>query len=263
MSSPTKLNNNEALEDAASIQASTLEILERLQLDLAETELVAFETQKQLSDQGEQAKRILQETGRVQSGVEKSNQLFNKLGRLGLRFRTETKARNDIQKIYRPKNTSTTESQQGNRRSATDSRSESRVEPKQRSIKSSGKKRITEEVPHRHKTLLEEMGDIEGNEHRDELQSLADTDKVIDSHLDQIDSQLDGLINISRSVQDRTEIQSKQLEEIGRCMDEIDHEQKVVNHRARRFMDGKLRKKCKVQDTILSSGRKMMLKQDI
>ena len=264
------MNNHETLEHAAAIQTSTLEALERMQLDLAETELVASETHKQLIDQHDQGERILHETGRLKAGLDKSNKLFNKLGRFGLRFRTETKARNEVKKLYSGAegNETNNPGKQGSHHKtgaglssyeAKDDKPESR----QRSTKSRGKNSSKEATPHCPKTMLEEMGDIERNEHRDELQIIADTDEEINRHLDQIDSQLDGIMNAARVVHDQVHTQTSRLDEIGQRMDEADNEQKVVNHRVRRFMDGKLRNQYTVQDTILSAGRKMALKPGI
>ena len=252
------MNNQETLEHAASIQSSTLEALERMELALAETELVALETHTQLRDQQDQTNRILNETDRLQAGLDKSNKLFNKLGRIGLRFRTETKARNEVKKLY-SSSTPTDGSATKERKQGIHESNDEKPESRQRSTKSRDKNGSKEAAPHRPKTMLKEMGDIEKNEHRDELQNIADTDEVINRHLDQIDSQLDGIMNMSRTVHNQMHTQTNRLDEIAQRMDEADNDQKVVNHRVRRFMDGKLRKKYTVQDTILSAGRKVGL----
>jgi len=261
-----KLDDHEALEDAAAMQAATLEALERMQLDLAGTELVGHEVQEHLRNQQEQTLRIQQEADRLQSGLGKSNQLFNKLGRLGLRFRTEKKARNEVKKVYNldcnptakaRKKDSTKNTAEAGSKSAKDESKHSMKRPKNlRRTKKSSK----QETQHNPKSLLQEMGDIQKNEHRDQLQSLADTDQEIDRHLEQIDSQLDSILTMSRSVHDQVQTQSRHVEEIHRQIDDVDREQKVVNHRARRFLDGKLRKQYDVQDTIRSTGRKIVMK---
>lgn len=259
-----KLDDHGALEDAAEMQAATLEALERMQLDLAGTELVGNEVQEQLRNQQEQTARIQQETHRLEAGIDKTNQLFNKLGRLGLRFRTEKKARNEVRNVFKLDSTPTAKAKRGGTKPVEAGSESSKDESKQSKKRSQNlrrtKKSSKQETPHSPKSLLQEMGDIEQNEHREKLQTLAETDEEIDRHLEQIDSQLDGLITMSRTVNDQIQTQSKHVEEIHQQMDKVDHEQKVVNHRTRRFLDGKLRKQYDVQDTIQTVGRKIMMK---
>jgi len=255
------IDSQEVLVETTEVQASTLEALERIQVNLTEAQLVGCETQPRLEEQREQIAHIQQDAVRVQSGLKKSNQLFNKLGLIGFRFRTERAARKEIQKTKTKSRHDAAREDYSKPTTEADSKTNEEVkQPKQRASKKiKGKKSSKIAEPHCKplKSLLEEIGDIEGNEHRDQLQHIADTDQEINQHLKCIDSQLDDLLDLSRSMKDQVRAQTHCVGGIQEQMDQTCHEQKVVNHRTRRFLDGKLRNTYNIQDTILSAGRDM------
>jgi len=252
------IDSQEVLVETTEVQASTLEALERIQVNLTEAQLVGCETQPRLEEQREQIAHIQQDADRVQSGLKKSNQLFNKLGLIGFRFRTESAARKEIQKMKKHHDAAREHSS----KPTTEADSKTKEEVKQSKQRASKKIKGKESSkiaapPHCQKSLLEEIGDIEGNEHRDQLQQIADTDQEINQHLKRIDTQLDDLLDMSRSMKEQVRAQTQRVGEIQEQMDQTCHEQKVVNHRTRRFLDGKLRNTYNIQDTILSAGRNM------
>lgn len=255
-------SNQEVLQDAAAIQSSTLEALERMQVNLMEAEQLGLETNEELRNQRDQTRRIEKDADRLESGLQKSNQLFNRLGRLGLRFRTERAARKEVKKVYEPQ-------EQAKSKRAAKELGESQVESEKqdatkkftlrsnilRSITNSNKPPSRSSSP---RGLLDGINLDDHPEHKEELRDLASTDAEIDRHLDNIDNQLDNLIGMSKSVHEEVQTQSRALGRLHEKTDQIGNEQKVVNHRTRRFLDGRLRKRYDIQDTILSAGRKVL-----
>jgi len=260
-------SNQETLQDAAAIQSSTLEALERMQLNLMEAEQLGLETNEELVKQREQTRRIEQDADRLESGLQKSNQLFNRLGRLGLRFRTERAARKEVKKVY-----DDPQEQAKSKRAAKElgeshhsqAESEKRDATKKFTLRSNILRSKTNSKPSASSRSSSPRGLLDGinlddhPEHKEELRDLASTDAEIDRHLDLIDNQLDNLIGLSKSVHEEVQTQTRALDRLHEKTDQIDNEQKVVNHRTRRFLDGRLRKQYDIQDTILSAGRKVL-----
>jgi hypothetical protein len=252
MSTTKKITNNEeAFRDAAAMQTLTLKALERTWAQLAESIEVGLATNGKLTEQQEQTCRIQNDANRLAAGLQKSNQLLNKLGRWGLRFGTERRARSEAKR----KMTSTSKTKRETI-NIVDSKSE-KQNPKSRRQNNSNTPSAPSAISP--KRLLE-GADIENNEHKKELEDLASTDDEINRHLNEIDLQVDNLLTVARSIRDQVATQSEDVERLTDHIEQSNDKQLVVNRRTRQFLDGKLRKQYTVQDTILSPGRMVAIK---
>lgn len=264
-------NNQRALQDAATIQQDTLEALSRIQIQAAETELTGMTTLAELQQHREQMDRILQDGDRLHDQLDTTQQLQNKFGRWAwkrtdLAARKELEAAKSLQKKKEKKQkkrdsriaeaagiatATTSESSSPTKSLKTSSSVKSPLKKKKNRKKNKkwkNKRQVEDESSESYsndddKGLLYGMNDATAtdNAYGKEIQNLADTDAVIDTEIDNINSQLDTLLELSKTVNLESKRQDCTLEEITKQMEDANDKQAIANSRARRFLTGNKR----------------------
>lgn len=79
-------NDNQALDEAARLQADTKAALQRMQQQAAESQVVAVTTLEELQEQRHTLDHVGKQTNRLQSGLEKTKELQDRLSRWTLTF---------------------------------------------------------------------------------------------------------------------------------------------------------------------------------
>jgi archaellum component FlaC len=92
--------------------------------------------------------------------------------------------------------------------------------------------------------------DAKGHENEAELQELADTDRIIDSELEKVASQIGGLLDMSRTMRSELKTQNAAMDEVEATVAKADYKTKVVNERGRRFLTGKPRQELDKSRTL-------------
>eukprot|EP00549_Striatella_unipunctata_P025401 CAMPEP_0118718824 /NCGR_PEP_ID=MMETSP0800-20121206/29033_1 /TAXON_ID=210618 ORGANISM="Striatella unipunctata, Strain CCMP2910" /NCGR_SAMPLE_ID=MMETSP0800 /ASSEMBLY_ACC=CAM_ASM_000638 /LENGTH=259 /DNA_ID=CAMNT_0006625923 /DNA_START=77 /DNA_END=856 /DNA_ORIENTATION=- len=249
-------DNKKALEDAAMIQAATMRKLDEINLSLMETEQVGAETLIQLQTQREQTGRIQQDADRLKANLKKSNQLFNRLGLVSLRLRTGQKARREVKQQL----TGSSTAPKYNKKHTT------AITNKRNSMITRQKEGFFEQKEHlskrgsfhQHNNNNDDDYSCVPEDCRDEFRKVVETDdQVVEAQLlHGIELQLDALLDVSRMAQQEANRNSNDLSRIGAQLEQDRYHQDVVNSRVRRFMDGRLRSKHKIRDTLLSPSRR-------
>ena len=263
-SNPDSLLNNssQACQQAAEIQQETLEAVQRIQLRAAETEAVGITSLAELQAHREKVETILSAGDRLHEQLDTAETLQNRFGRWNLQFnrraakrdtKQELKAleKKELAKEERSLRISMASSDAINKNgSLTSSASSSlsstptstpvRVKHTSSLVKSRPKKKqpVGDSGP---KGLLYGL-DPTGHENEQELRELAGTDQIIDKELDKVSSQLDGLLNMTKTMKTEIATQDVAMEEVSKTLVKADYKAKVVNDRGRRFLTGKPRR---------------------
>lgn len=246
----TKEDNKKVLADAAKIQNQTLEALARMKQKTALAESVGSTTVTKMQENRETMGNVIEAEDRLNDQLEKTERLQNSLSRWALSFNNKRSASREV-------------NQQARRKKQVDERA-SKIralvdiqetpdksndsKKKQRSLLSLKKKKTAPSKPTlsdwQQGSSLWSSVSVKGqnNEYEKELNTLAETDAVIDQHIDDLALQLDKLVEHSMNIQEENRKQKGLHSEMNRRVQEADQGQSVANSRARRFMTGKLRK---------------------
>jgi archaellum component FlaC len=263
MAMETGSNNSRALQQAAAIQQETRRALQRIQEQTAETESIGITTLEELQLHREKLDSILKEGDRLHSHLDKAERLQNRFGRWTLNFNNRRVAVRDTRKsLERQAAKTKAEAERSLRISASSlsmgstsasssngssislgSSSPLRVKHtsslvKSRPKKNRGQPSTCDNGP---KDLLYGIH-AKGHENEDELRELADADRVIDNELEKVSSQIEGLLDMSRTMSYELKTQSAALDEVEGSLAKADYKTRVVNERGRRFLTGKPRR---------------------
>jgi len=250
-------NNKAAIEDAAAIQHETLEAIERMRQQASEAETIGVTTLAELQEQRRQLDRVMEENERVAAGLDKTTQLQDKMSRWALNFNRGA-AKRDVQ---------IAEEAERQRKELYEERMQKRLSDNSSPTPPSSSSTVdtvesTESGPvitkhgqsafviKRKKNKNANAAKAKGltygldkkgldDETGKDLDRLADTDAVIDDHLEELGDQLDGLLDLTKCMNAEVKVQNRQLNEVDSQVDRNNQKQKIVNGRARRFLDGK------------------------
>eukprot|EP00545_Synedropsis_sp_CCMP1620_P007857 CAMPEP_0119022584 /NCGR_PEP_ID=MMETSP1176-20130426/28319_1 /TAXON_ID=265551 /ORGANISM="Synedropsis recta cf, Strain CCMP1620" /LENGTH=228 /DNA_ID=CAMNT_0006977479 /DNA_START=195 /DNA_END=881 /DNA_ORIENTATION=- len=216
---------SKALGETADIQQETIEALRRIQEHAEDTEEMGALTLEDLKHQKYAMNNIVNETDRIDRGLDETRRLQNKLGRWTLTF-GKGRAGNSRKSGYLPK----------------------RETPPKREKKPPKHIKLTKKdaVPKHFKenkepdvmfgaTALKES-------HADECNIIEENDQEIDSMLDETADILGRLEFMSSNINNEVRTQKEALGEVERNVERANDKQDVANSRARNFLTGKWRK---------------------
>lgn len=248
--------NKRALQNAATIQQDTLDALSRIQIQASETEMAGITTLAELHQHREQMDRILNEEDRLHDQLNTTQKLQNRFGRWAWR-RSDRAARKELEVAKSLQKAKEDGKKERDARIAVAAAEATTTTSPKSSAKSSLKKKRKNKKRKNKRQVEDESSELYGNDDKgllygmdatandntygNELQNLADTDAVIDTEIDNINSQLDTLLELSKTVNSETKRQDCTLNEITKQMDDANDKQAVANSRARRFLTGKKR----------------------
>lgn len=250
-------NNKEACEDAAAIQEDTLEALERIRMQAAETESLGVTTLEELHEQRRQMDRIMEDGDRVKDQLKTTEQLQNKMSRWALNFNKkaakkevkEAALANKLKAEVRAERDTNVAS--SGTLGTVESTGSASVVPKHKSayVVKRKKKNNKNVQPATNKGVAYGVTNVD-EETNEDLNRLAETDAVIDRHLSGVGAQLDGLLELTKEMNTEIKAHDRKLDDVSKQVEEVNVKQKVVNSRARRFLTGKKREDADKQFTL-------------
>jgi hypothetical protein len=262
-------NDDEALEEASRLQQSTLAALRRIQSTAVETEESGVHSLAALKGQKDQFSRVFAAADRVDTGLQKTEQLQNKLSMWSLRFNKRgaknevDQQRNDARKLAQQhaklaQKRLQEKRQDGDWSVGDDSNASSiksqtkttKVIPimKKKSPKSS---MAFDDAFAMKKDLLYGVDTtIAGGKYQAKLEELNEVDQEIDAALDVVATQVDTILTMGKEMRSEIRAQHGSIDVLSDRMERSQYKQDIINKRTTRFLDGKVRKKHNMVDTF-------------
>lgn len=289
--------NEQALEDAAEIQQATLATIRRIQNTAAETQESGIRSLVELKEQRDQFVRVFEAADRLDTGLQKTEQLQNRLGLWSLRS-TKTSAKKEVdqqraearklaqehaalaQQRLKEKqqrnnnnndqnhsNISSTNSAEGD--DSTTSSSKQNDKPKAYFKKRNKKHLKVTTVDDSSsfavkKDLLygvDTTSAAGGGEYQEQLEHLNEVDHEIDAALAVVATQVDTILAMGCEIKNEIDSQHTQMEGLSDRVERSQYQQDIINKRTTKFLDGKLRQQHQMVDTLspLSVASKTLL----
>ena len=256
-----KTNNQYVLEDAALTQAQTKESVQRMQRQLAETDVIGSMTLADLEDKGTRVNNISREADRLNAILDNTKRLQDRFAGWSLTFGTRRQARKlaraerdeerHVQAMERDGIGGKSSRCVKNSRVASDATNDQdpwfREDPIGKTKKNEEQSKRNElfganaesekarsKPDPEHTTSQAEGAPLSQNE-QDFLESIESVDNDIDSELDVVSKQVERLMKMATSMGEETEQQNQTLTNVTDDMDKANHKQRVINHRAHLF----------------------------
>jgi uncharacterized protein YdcH (DUF465 family) len=264
-------NDDEALEEASRLQQSTLAALRRIQSTAVETEESGVQSLAALKEQKDQFSRVFEAADRVDTGLQKTEQLQNKLSMWSLRFNKRgaknevDRQRNDARKLAQQHAKLAQKRLQEKRQDGDWSVGD---DSNASSIKSQTKTMTTNAIPIKKKRspksslafddafamkkdlLYGVDTTIAGGKYQAKLEELNEVDHEIDAALDVVATQVDTILTMGKEMRCEIRAQHGSINVLSDRMERSQYKQDIVNKRTTRFLDGKVRKKHNMVDTF-------------
>jgi hypothetical protein len=267
-------DDDAALNEAARLQQSTLAVLRRIQSTNAETQESGIQSLEALKEQREQFGRVFAAADRVDTGLQKTEKLQNKLGLLSLRFGTKRSAKKDVdshrnearklaqqhaklaEKRLKEKRQDTGDddasSNASSKKSNADEKANKAMAKKQK--KKNTKKALASFADGfaLKKDLLYgvDLTNVTNDLHREKLQQLNETDQEIDTALDEVSTQVETILSMGKEMRREVIAQDDSIDVLTDRVERSQYKQEIVNKRTTKFLDGRVRKQHAIVDTF-------------
>ena len=238
-------SNAAAIQEAREVQDQTRAALERIRQQTAQTEDLGESTMQGLRENRMQMEKIEVEAQSVESKLNQTARMQDRLDRWGLRWggrRNKREARAEAEE-----------------QTARERKLEKLNREYGASIKGEGALRATEEnkvnntrlqksklvvkrPPKKNPVVDSALGETDKTldaETKDGLVSIAQTDDDLDAMIDQTAASLDRLADLSNAIKEETLQQNERIDEVTTSMKTVHEKQAVANARTKRFMGGK------------------------
>jgi hypothetical protein len=268
-------DDDAALNEAARLQQSTLAVLRRIQSTNAETQESGIQSLEALKEQREQFGRVFAAADRVDTGLQKTEKLQNKLGLLSLRFGTKRSAKKDVdshrnearklaqqhaklaEKRLKEKRQDTGDddasSNASSKKSNADEKANKAMAKKQKK-KNTKKKALASFADGfaLKKDLLYgvDLTNVTNDLHREKLQQLNETDQEIDTALDEVSTQVETILSMGKEMRREVLAQDDSIDVLTDRVERSQYKQEIVNKRTTKFLDGRVRKQHAIVDTF-------------
>jgi hypothetical protein len=252
---PTEATNNKSvLNETVETQKRTLEALERIQRQAAETQAVGNMALATLDDQDQRVDQVLKGSGKLNDNLDKTQKLQNRFAFWSLQFNSRT-------------------AQKQVKREQKEEKKEKKEKKDQDKPKPSFKRRTRAKKAHQavtpneivhvsdkkdlHVPEKEELFSGRKAEEQDEepttagsatdatdplsdydrriLDQIEDSDKALEPALDAVGKQLDSILALSKALGEASETQASKIDTVQDQLEKSDYKQRVVNHRHRLF----------------------------
>lgn len=248
-------NDKQVLDAAADIQQDTLSALRRIQTTVDESEIVGASTLAALYDQRNKLDKIHEGADRVDQGLKNAEKLQDRLGRWSLRFNKRSATREVKKEIKAEEKSSSLATTDSSSTSTTNSSSPvvretpaPKKKQQSRLIRKSAPGPSWQTKPTTRSRLLDGT-ELKGP-HKEKLEELQDVDDEIDDALDAVSQSLDRLMDINAGMSGEVQHQTTSISRVAERTAEADRKQRIINKRATKFMDGKLRKQNERADAL-------------
>lgn len=252
--------DEDVLDEAASLQQHTLAALRRIQTTANESEEVGGSTLAALSDQRGKLERIHEGADRVDKGLRTAEKLQDRLGRVALRFNKRA-AKREVREEIAAEDQSSQSSGSSAAKEAVAAVIAPTPSPTVHVEKIKKTSRLLRKQPPAgtpswqttKPTRSRLLDKAPTGPHKEKLEALQDVDDEIEDALDAVGASLDRLMDINAHMSTEVQHQNKSIHRVSDRMAAADHKQRIINRRATKFMDGKLRKQNERAD-VLSGG---------
>ena len=244
-------SNGQALDKAQRMQQDMRLALERIQQQTTETEELGAETLTELRDQRQQTERIDMDAQYLHSKLDASTKLQDSFDRWAMNWggRHKRRAKAEASELM----VRSKQREQIGRSSKDDSQMKvikSRNQAARMSattsttVKSSKTASVKGPCQERKNDLAEQPPTLD-EESKERLEEIARNDNELDDMLDVASASLDRLAELSLAINEESQMQNKNMDDLVKSTDKASKKQAVANSRIKRVLTGKWSRRSK------------------
>jgi hypothetical protein len=243
------MKNRAVLKETVETQKLTLEALERIQRQAAETQAVGNMTLATLDDQDQRVDRVVKGSSKLNENLDKTEKLQNRFAFWSLEFNRRT-AQRQVKREQKEEKKDQDKPKPSFKRRTRPKKAQEAVTPNEivhisdkeelhvpeKEELFSGRKEEQDPEPTRTAgSSAKDATDPLSDHDRRILDRIEDSDKALEPALDAVGKQLDSILALSKALGEASETQACKIDTVQDQLEKADYKQKVVNHRHRLF----------------------------